>query len=70
MKSAYDLLMDAPDDQIARCKIALRAIAAGRWGDAEFSLANAVAETNGQWAKDADELAKYCKFQDAAAATK
>lgn len=60
MKTAYDLLMDAPDDQVTRCKIALREIAAGNWLDAGHFLTNAARESNGQWAADVSELAAFC----------
>lgn len=61
MKTAYELLMSAPDDQITRCKIALRAIAAGDWEDAAITLTAASNESNGQWANEAQALASYCR---------
>ncbi len=33
MKTAYDLLMSAPDDQVTRCKIVMRAIIACPYRD-------------------------------------
>ncbi|WP_063640280.1 hypothetical protein [Achromobacter insolitus] len=59
-KTAYDLLMSAPDDQVTRCKIAHRAIAAGEWKDAAFTLKAAAAEASGEWANDARALAAFC----------
>jgi hypothetical protein len=61
MKTAYELLMSAPDEQIKRSQIALQAIAAGNWQDASFALENAANETDGEWSKNAQELADYCK---------
>lgn len=65
MKTAYELLMEAPDDQVVRCKIAFREIAAGNWGEASFTLTAASNESNGQWAADAAELAAHCGNQEA-----
>lgn len=42
--SIYDLLMMAPEHQVKRLQIAYRAIAAGQWPDAVFSLRNAIQE--------------------------
>ena len=66
MKTAYDLLMTAPDSQVKRCQIAHRAITEGRWGDAAFSLRNAANEERGEWAEAAEELAEYCEKREAA----
>jgi hypothetical protein len=65
MKTAYDLLMTAPDRQVKRCQIAHRAIAEGRWGDAAFSLRNAANEERGDWGAAAEELAEYCEGEAA-----
>ena len=61
MKTAYDLLMAAPEDQITRAQIAFKAIAAGRWLDAAHSLRNAANEEAGQWATEARKLAAHCE---------
>jgi hypothetical protein len=61
MKTAYELLMTAPDSQVKRCQIAHRAIAEGRWGDAAFTLRNAANEERGEWAAAAEELAEHCE---------
>ena len=61
MKTAYDLLMSAPDSQVIRCKIAYRAIAAGDWAEAESKLRNAAAEEGrSDWAFDTRALADHC----------
>lgn len=60
MKTAYDLLMSAPDDQVTRCKIVMRAIIAGNWEDAAFTLSAAANEATGEWAADAKALADHC----------
>jgi hypothetical protein len=65
MKTAYDLLMTAPDTQVKRCQIAYRAIAEGRFSDAAFTLCNAANEESGDWATAAKELAEYCEAKAA-----
>ena len=44
MITAYELLLVAPDSQIKRAQIAYKAIAAGRWLDAAYTLRNAARE--------------------------
>lgn len=61
MKTAYDLLMSAPDDQVTRCKIVMRAIIAGNWEDAAFTLNAAANEATGEWAANAKALADHCR---------
>ena len=61
MKTAYDLLMAAPEGQVKRAQIAFNAIADGRWLDAAHSLRNAANEENGKWANEARELAEHCE---------
>jgi len=61
MITAYELLLVAPDSQIKRAQIAFKAIAAGRWLDAAYTLRNAANEEAGEWATDANELAEYCE---------
>ena len=62
MKTAYDLLLDAPDAQVARCQIAYRAIADGDWQQAAHHLRNAAQEEIGTaWAEEAQELADACQ---------
>ena len=60
MKTAYEILISAPEGQVTRAKIAYKAISAGQWEDASFALRNASMEEVGQWAKDAAVLADYC----------
>lgn len=61
MRTAYDLLMTAPDDQITRCRLAYGSIAVGNWLDAAHSLRNAARAAAGTtWAEEAQELADYC----------
>lgn len=69
MKTAYDLLMTAPDDQIVQMRLAWQAIADGDWLDGALRLRNAAAETTGQFSADCAALADHCettaKLQDA-----
>lgn len=61
MKTAYELLMSAPDSQVIRCQIVLRAITEGDWAEAENKLRNAAREEGrSDWAFDALELADHC----------
>lgn len=61
MKTAYELLLDAPDAQIKRSQLAFKAIAAGKWSDAAHFLNNAAREEEGTpWAKEARALADAC----------
>ncbi|WMD24009.1 hypothetical protein RAS12_30725 (plasmid) [Achromobacter seleniivolatilans] len=69
MRTAYDLLMTAPDDQITRCQLAHRAIGAGDWADAAHFLRNAARECAGQtWGQDAAALASFCQARVATGA--
>ena len=61
MKTAYELMMTAPDSQVKRVQIAFNAVADGRWLDAAHSLRNAANEEIGQWANEARELAQHCE---------
>lgn len=61
MKSAYDLLMTAPDDQVTRMRLAWKAIADGDWLEAECKLRNVAVETEGQFSTDCLLLAEHCK---------
>ena len=64
MITAYELLLVAPDSQTKRAQIAYKAIAAGRWLDAAYTLRNAAreeADEFGNWADYALELAKHCE---------
>ncbi|KWH59346.1 hypothetical protein [Burkholderia cepacia] len=59
MKTAYDLLLDAPDEQVTRCRLAWKAVAAGDWQDAAHFLRNAADEAGATpWAADARALAE------------
>lgn len=61
MKTAYDLLMSAPDSQVIRCQIVVRSIAAGDWSEAENKLLNAAREEGmSDWAYAARALANHC----------
>ncbi|MFJ3463489.1 hypothetical protein [Achromobacter spanius] len=69
MRTAYDLLMTAPDDQITRCRLAHAAIGAGDWQDAVHFLRNAARETAGSASgQDAAALANFCQARVAAGA--
>jgi len=62
MKTAYDLLIAAPDSQVVRSQIVFKALANGLWLDAAFALRNAAnEESSGEWADDSRELAEYCE---------
>ncbi|MPS81773.1 MAG: hypothetical protein E2591_27260 [Achromobacter sp.] len=62
MRTAYDLLLTAPDDQITRCRLAHSAIGAGEWADAAHFLRNAAGESAGTaWGQDAAALASFCQ---------
>ncbi|KVT92680.1 hypothetical protein WK60_13905 [Burkholderia ubonensis] len=68
MKTAYELLLDAPDEQVKRCQLAWRAIAAGEWYDAACYLRNAADEEGGTpWAAEAHCLAAACAAKCATA---
>ncbi|ALV61562.1 MULTISPECIES: hypothetical protein [Burkholderia cepacia complex] len=68
MKTAYDLLLDAPDDQVTRCRLAWKAVAAGDWQDAAHFLRNAAEEAGATpWATDARALAEACAAKVASA---
>ncbi|MBJ9672435.1 hypothetical protein I5693_33265 [Burkholderia cenocepacia] len=72
MKTACDLLLDAPDDQVTRCRLAWKAVAAGDWQDAAHFLRNAANEAGAtSWAADARAQAEACaaKIGTAAPAT-
>jgi len=45
MITAYELLLVAPDSQIKRAQIAYKAIAAGRWLDAAYTLRGELTQT-------------------------
>ncbi|WP_175924560.1 hypothetical protein [Burkholderia latens] len=68
MKTAYDLLLDAPDDQVTRCRLAWKAVAAGDWQDAAHFLRYAADEAGATaWASDARALAEaFAARSDAA----
>lgn len=59
---ATTLLLDAPDDQVIRCRQAWRDIAAGNWADAEWWLRQAVRDAGGTaWSDRAGRLADFCQ---------
>ncbi|MWA16567.1 hypothetical protein [Burkholderia pseudomallei] len=61
MQTAYDLLLAAPDEQVKRCQLAWKAIAAGEWDDAAHYLRNAADEEGSTpWAAEARALAAAC----------
>ncbi|WP_321959594.1 hypothetical protein [Burkholderia cenocepacia] len=62
MKTAYELLLDAPAEQVKRCQLAWKAIAAGDWHDAAHFLRNAAGEEGATpWAAQAQALAEACQ---------
>ncbi len=63
MKTAYDLLMTAPEEQIVRMRHAWNAIADGDWQEAEAKLRAAALETEGQFSRDCLALAEHCNVQ-------
>lgn len=63
-KTAYELLLDAPDAQVKRCQLAFKAIATGDWQDAAHFLRNAANEEGATpWAEEARALADACMKQ-------
>ncbi|ODP35151.1 hypothetical protein A9762_11520 [Pandoraea sp. ISTKB] len=53
-KTAYDLLLSAPDAQVKRCQLAWRSIAEGEWADAAHFLRNAADEEGDtDWGRNA-----------------
>lgn len=61
MKTVYELLMDAPDEQVTRCQLAWKAVAAGDWHDAAHFLRNAANDAGATpWAADVRALADAC----------
>ncbi|WDD90310.1 hypothetical protein Bsp3421_000135 (plasmid) [Burkholderia sp. FERM BP-3421] len=67
MKTAYELLLDAPDEQVTRCQLAWRSMVAGEWQDAAHCLRNAAAEAGAtRWAADARAVAEACAAKAAA----
>jgi predicted secreted protein len=63
-KTAHDLLLEAPDEQVKRCQLAWKAVAAGDWLDAAHYLRNAANEEgNTDWAMEARALADTCMNQ-------
>jgi hypothetical protein len=63
-KTAYDLLLNAPDEQVKRCQLAWKAIAKGEWVDAAHYLRNAANEEgNTEWAQEARAMSDACMKQ-------
>lgn len=60
--TAFDLLMSAPDDQVVRMQLVFRRITDGDWAEAVHFLRNAVEESTGEWAAQAQELMDFCKL--------
>ncbi|MGF6767511.1 hypothetical protein P3T24_007875 [Paraburkholderia sp. GAS33] len=61
MKSIYDLLMTAPEEQITKMRRAWRAVVDGNWLEAESKLRNVAAETIGQFSADCLAIAEICR---------
>lgn len=60
MKTAYRLLMEAPDSVLFRAQCAYRAAAKGEYSDAASYLAHAATEEGDTtWAREAGELAAH-----------
>jgi hypothetical protein len=65
MKTAYELLLSAPDTQITRMQLVYDAILAGDWENAAHFLSHAVDEESiykgaNQWARDCEGLLALC----------
>jgi len=65
MKSALQLLVTAPDNEIIRMKLVYTAIVQGNWPEAVFHLSNITTTENSsrdevQWVKEAHELCDFC----------
>lgn len=64
MKTAYELLLEAPDKQVTRLQLVFKCIAAGEWADAAVFLRNGAKEEFGtDWAGEAGLLADACEKQ-------
>lgn len=63
IKAAYELLLKAPESQVARCRIALHDVISGSWPEAAFKLGDAARETEGAWADEAAAFAALCNEQ-------
>lgn len=64
MKTAYELLLDSPDNQVTRMQLVFKAVAAGEWKDAMHFLRNAAREESGTlWALEAAAFADACEKQ-------
>lgn len=63
MKSAYDMLMDAPDEYEVRCKLALRAIAEDCWAEAANHYRIIARDGGTVWHREAAELAVHCQLR-------
>lgn len=64
MKTALELLLNCPDEQIKRLTIVIRSISNGRWGDAAHHLRNAAKESEQYqcvFAQECRELAEHCQ---------
>lgn len=65
MKTATELLNEAPASQVTRCRMAWNSIANGEWGDAAMYLSNASKEGAGpeywHWASACAELGRFCQ---------
>lgn len=65
MRTAYDILITAPAEQVTRCRLMYQAVIAGQWDDAAHYLHNAASETRSthpEWSYDAAELAEHCDY--------
>lgn len=58
MKTANDLLMTCPDDQITRMQLVWKAATKGDWKEAAYHLNNASFEGNSTWHDQCVDLAK------------
>ncbi len=63
MKTAMQLLETAPTEQVRRLQIVVKAISAGEWMNAAFTLRNAAQECAGEFAVNCIDLAVYCDRQ-------
>lgn len=56
-KSVYDLLLEAPDEEVTRLKLAWRETALGNWKEAAHFLRNASRGGNSTWHDECAVLA-------------
>jgi hypothetical protein len=67
MKSALQLLVTAPDNEVRRMQLIFQSIADGDWNEAWFNLSNITITENSspariKWVEEAQELCDFCSL--------